>query len=51
MDPLSTIASDIATIQATGATAKGIEKLWGLRHASRDFVILKNEVLDPFSTA
>ena len=44
MDPLSITASVIATLQAASAAAKGVESAWKLRHVSRDFVTLKNEV-------
>ena len=44
MDPLSITASIVATLQAAGAAAKVVESAWKLRHVSRDFVILRNEV-------
>ena len=44
MDPLSIAAGVIAALQAARATTKGVESAWRLRHVSRDFVLLKNEV-------
>ncbi|KAL9632111.1 MAG: hypothetical protein Q9204_003929 [Flavoplaca sp. TL-2023a] len=44
MDPLSITASIVATLQAASAAAQVVDHAWRLRHASRDLVILKNEV-------
>ena len=45
MDPLSTSASIITALQALGVTIKGVRKLWKLRNAPRELVLLQNEVL------
>lgn len=47
MDPISLTASIIATLQAAGATARVVDTAWNLRHALRDFVVLRNEVSMP----
>ncbi|KAF2451356.1 hypothetical protein P171DRAFT_4489 [Karstenula rhodostoma CBS 690.94] len=37
MDPLSITSGVVAVLSASGKTAQGIEKLWGLRHREKHF--------------
>ncbi|KAJ5697369.1 fibronectin type 3 and ankyrin repeat domains protein [Penicillium malachiteum] len=43
MDPLSIASGVIAVLQAASATSQGLQKLWELRRALEDFLILTNE--------
>jgi hypothetical protein len=49
MDPLSGAASVLAVLSAAGATARGLEKLWALKDASKDLLTIMNEVSLPLS--
>ncbi|KAJ5715056.1 fibronectin type 3 and ankyrin repeat domains protein [Penicillium malachiteum] len=44
MDPLSIASGVIAVLQAASTTSQGLQKLWELRRALEDFLILTNEV-------
>ncbi|KAJ5629917.1 fibronectin type 3 and ankyrin repeat domains protein [Penicillium herquei] len=44
MDPLSIASGVIAVLQAASATSQGLQRLWELRRALEDFLILTNEL-------
>ncbi|MCJ1432425.1 hypothetical protein MMC27_001781 [Xylographa pallens] len=46
MDPLALAASILAVLTAAGTVSNGLKKLWSLKHASEEFLVLMTEVSD-----